>query len=289
MSDHSDYPYALAYFPDEPAQHVARLATYYRLLQHAKGKKTPLPQSREDWGRLLGYVLGLWRQRAALYSRRGAGVSPCRLAYARNCPPCGLGIRGAPAGATALPCREAVCPWCAGRTAAAVYHACRTLYQPGDGLCRILGSQLLPPRSVAQLALHLRRQRELLHDLTAVHKEDLRGSYWSVAVEPAQTRYDRTRSFRVLLRWLALFKPGCSLRFRPLGPAWRLGFLGYPEEKDFQRAVAGVCSYPAGLLRGPVEEALTILRARADLRLSERSGVFRGFNGELPETSLAGD
>ena len=282
----SDYPYAFAYFPAEPAQHVARLAVYYRLLQHAKGQQTQLPQTREDWARLFDYILGAWRQRAAVLSRHGAYLQPRRLAYARNCPPFGLAVRGAPAGETARPCcREAVCPWCAGRVAGAVYHTLHTLYQPGDGLCRILGTRLLPPMKEEELRQHLLACRDLIRDLTAAHKQDLRGSYWTVAVEPAQLRHDRSKPFRVALRWLALFRPGHELRFRPLGPRWRLGFLHHPGEKDLQRAVAGVCSYPAGLLRGPAEVAAAILRVRTELRLSERSGAFRGFAGELVSDS----
>jgi hypothetical protein len=117
--------------------------------------------------------------------------------------------------------------------------------------------------------------------LTLGLEKETRGVTWTVLVEPARRRRDRLRFYGISARWLALLRPGGRLRLQPFGARWHTGLLHHPEVNDFVRAVVGVCANPAGLLRGPLETASAALLARSRLRLSDRSGVFRGFDGEL--------
>jgi len=76
----NDYPYASSYSPDEPAQDVARMAVYPRLMPREKGQTVTMPATREDWAALLDYILALWRRRAMLCRRMAGRVGRCQTA-----------------------------------------------------------------------------------------------------------------------------------------------------------------------------------------------------------------
>lgn len=62
----------------------------------------------------------------------------------------------------------------------------------------------MPAESADDLRPKLKQMREILYGLSRAHETETRCNYWSVSVEPALLREDRSE-FRIRGRWLGLF------------------------------------------------------------------------------------